>query len=298
MNGGVSAWQRASRTSPCPICSGYPELPRGRGTRGWCWRSSDGAWQHCTRSEYAGPIPQGRDGAFAHRLRGACLCGREHARADRPMSESNQAQVCDDGARVLAAQRIWAAALAADRTHVETYLRGRGLTLAIPGTLRFARLPHAGTRLVLPAMVAGVAHWPSREVVGVHRTFLAMSGETKAPVTSAKMMLGRIAGGAVRLAPAGERLAVAEGIESALSVQQATGIPSWAALSASGLERLVLPPVAQDIVIAADRDEVGIASAERAARRWVLEGRRVRIALPPGGLNDFNDALRFEAVAP
>ena len=43
------------------------------------------------------------------------------------------------------------------------------------------------------------------------------------------------AGGAVRLAPAAEKLMVGEGIETVLAAMQATGMPGWAALSTSGL---------------------------------------------------------------
>jgi phage/plasmid primase-like uncharacterized protein len=109
-------------------------------------------------------------------------------------------------------------------------------------------------------------------------------------------MLGPVRGGAVRLAAAGEVLAVTEGIETGLSVQQATGMPTWAALSTSGLTALELPVIVETVIIVADGDAPGIASAERAAMRWAHEGRRVRIARPPAG-RDANDLLR-ERVEP
>ncbi|MBZ0254144.1 MAG: toprim domain-containing protein, partial [Candidatus Methylomirabilis sp.] len=43
-------------------------------------------------------------------------------------------------------------------------------------------------------------------------------------------------------------------------------------------------------IVLADGDDPGEAAAESAARRWRREGRRVRIARPPRGL-DFNDML-------
>jgi len=109
-------------------------------------------------------------------------------------------------------------------------------------------------------------------------------------------MLGNVGGGAVRFAPVSEKLAVCEGIETALSVQQATGLSTWAALSADGIKKLMLPPLplASDIIIAADHDESGVGqrAAEHAAQRWLIEGRRVRIALPPRVGQDFNDILQ------
>jgi putative DNA primase/helicase len=83
-------------------------------------------------------------------------------------------------------------------------------------------------------------------------------------------------------------MAVSEGIETGLSFQQATGIPTWAALSAGGMKRLVLPLEAREVLIAADADEVGLQAATEAAARWHAEGRRVRIVKPPEGL-DFNE---------
>ena len=142
-------------------------------------------------------------------------------------------------------------------------------------------------------MVAGVTVYPSRVVRGVHRTFLRADGSGKANVNPAKMMLGSIKGGAVRLAPPGPRMGIAEGIETALACQQATGIPTWAALSSGNLAQVALPPVSAttEVMIFADRGDVGIKAAEAAAVRLRREGRRVWIAVPSNGCNDFNDLL-------
>ena len=47
-------------------------------------------------------------------------------------------------------------------------------------------------------------------------------------------------------------------------------------------------PLAQEVIIAADNDAVGIASANHAAKVMILHGREVRIAIPPEG-KDFNE---------
>lgn len=72
---------------------------------------------------------------------------------------------------------------------------------------------------------------------------------------------------------------------------QATGIPTWAALSAGGMKKLLLPSDVREVLIAADADEVGLDAAEEAASCWHAEGRKVRIVKPPEGL-DFNDLAR------
>jgi phage/plasmid primase-like uncharacterized protein len=183
---------------------------------------------------------------------------------------------------------------------VEQYLKGRNLTIELPPTLRYhLGLKHGPTGLLLPAMVAAVARWPGHEVVAIHRTFLVADGRKKAPVSQNKMMLGRCAGGAVRLAPAGEVLILAEGIETALSVQAATGLPAWAALSTSGIEGVLLPdlPLAGEILLAADHDDAGLRAANTAAEKWTRQGRTVRIAVPPQPGTDFNDMATEEATA-
>jgi putative DNA primase/helicase len=90
-----------------------------------------------------------------------------------------------------------------------------------------------------------------------------------------------------------EWLAVAEGIETTLAVVTACELPGWAALSAGGIRALILPAEATHVVICADNDRnaVGQHAAHDAAARWLTEGRRVRIALPPEQGTDFADLL-------
>jgi putative DNA primase/helicase len=109
-------------------------------------------------------------------------------------------------------------------------------------------------------------------------------------------MLGRCAGGAVRLAAADAELALGEGIETCLSFQQATAMATWAALSTSGMRAVILPPLplAATIHILVDLDEAGERAAQIAADRLFREGRLVKLERPITG-KDCNDALR-EAV--
>jgi phage/plasmid primase-like uncharacterized protein len=146
-------------------------------------------------------------------------------------------------------------------------------------------------------MVAAVTRWPSKLPSAIHRTFLRADGLGKASVEPAKMALGPCAGGAIRLAPPGATLALAEGIETGLAVQQSTGIPTWVTLSASNLPNVILPPLplTAEIVIAADPDPAGLRAAYAAAEQWSLEGRRVRVAIPPPNM-DFNDILQRGAA--
>jgi putative DNA primase/helicase len=189
---------------------------------------------------------------------------------------------------------IWQSAMRAHGTVVETYLLSRGLYLAPSPALRFhVRLKHpsGGT---WPAMVAMVARGSDSAPLAIHRTFLARDGSSKAPVDPQKMMLGPCRGGAVHLADPSALLMVGEGIETCLAAMQATGKPTWAAFSTSGLRSLDLPKDVCDVIVVADGDDAGEAAAQDCAWRWKREGRRVRIARPPHGL-DFNDMLMGRA---
>ena len=129
----------------------------------------------------------------------------------------------------------------------------------------------------------------------IHRTWLQPDGLAKASFREPRLSLGPIGGGAVRLAPPGELLLVGEGIETTASGMAATRLPAWAALSATGLEHLILPPLplASIVIILADNDVNGTGekAAQKAAQRWLAEGRRVRIAIPPEPGSDVNDLL-------
>ena len=87
---------------------------------------------------------------------------------------------------------------------------------------------------------------------------------TKAAVAKPRKMLGKIGGGAVRLAPLadGAALGICEGIETGLAVMKACpGLTVWATLSTSGLEQVQLPPEAKRVIVLADHDESAPVSA-------------------------------------
>ncbi len=210
---------------------------------------------------------------------------QRHAKAERRHRDEQGAQRRTDDAL-----QIWRRAVPAPSTLVETYLRARGITIPVPPSLRYlAAAKHKPTGMILPAMVAGVQDRDGR-VVAVHRTFLSRNGTAKASVREPRMSLGPVAGGAVRLARANGRLAVSEGIETGLSILQATGIPTWAALSATNMANVILPPDIRDVTLAPDGDEAGETGAGQAAKRFVQKGRAVRIAPAPEG-QDYNDML-------
>ena len=181
------------------------------------------------------------------------------------------------------------------------YLRGRGLAFdGVADLLAHHDLTHWETKSGFPGMIA-VVRDVDGESFAIHRTYLQVAADapdtvTKAAVSKPRMMLGKVAGGAVRLAPIGAAaaLGLCEGIETGLAVMTSCpGLPVWATLSTSGLEQVQPPAEALRIVILADHDAsgAGTRAAETAARRLRAEGRDVAVALPPMPGDDFNDVL-------
>lgn len=173
------------------------------------------------------------------------------------------------------------------------YLCSRAITIKPPAVLRV----HPGLRhtsgAVAPCLVALVQDVDGRPIA-IQRTWLRKPafGATvgKLDVEPQKMSLGPTAGGTVRLAPVAATLALAEGVETALSFAQATRIPTWAGLGGN-LGSVVLPPEVREVLLALDGDAAGDAYAKRLGPRLAREGRKVRVAQAPRGL-DFNDLLR------
>lgn len=193
-----------------------------------------------------------------------------------------------------AVKRIWRQTHPADGSLVECYLEERGYIGKVPHSIRYhSDLYHYTTRRNYPCMIARVNMWPHNNLLGIHRTYLSMDGLSKANIQSNKMMLGRMKGGAVQLTPPGPKLVIAEGIETALSVYQSTQIPTWAALSTTGMCHVIVPPldITQQIIIAADGDKAGRKAAHTLAKRLAPQGYKIQMAYAPEGM-DFNDVLK------
>lgn len=166
---------------------------------------------------------------------------------------------------------------------LKTYLRARGLSINPPPSLRLATW---GDQPVMLARVEG-----PRGLAGMHLTLLKSDGSGR--IEKKLAAESKPLGGAIRLYPLepGKPLALAEGIETALAVREATGWPCWACVSAIGLEQVQLPREVREVVIAADHDSAGLEAANALARRLLSEGRRVRLATPPREGTDWLDAI-------
>lgn len=226
-----------------------------------------------------------------------------------------------------AAKRIWLEARRLEPGDpVTRYLDERGIELARlgppgqwPRALRYhPQLWNGPSRRYWPAMVAAVTA-ADGAMNAVHCTWLEIDpfGVTKAPIADrkgprggAKRTLGGYAGGCIRLwrgasgkrwpaMPAGEILMLGEGIEDTLSaVFNRSAWRAACAVALGSMLALELPPQVETIVILAQNDRrpegyQGGQDADRllrkVVRRWVGEGRVVRVARPPAFVKDWND---------
>lgn len=225
-----------------------------------------------------------RDVLNALRARG--LIDRTHSSGDfqrrpglAPAAVARHQQASDSRA-----VRLWQMAKPAGGTVVERYLRRRGIDTAPPPSLRL-HVSQDGA----PSMIAAVQA-PNGNIAAVQVTALTRDGK-KAAVANPRITMGALGGGAVRLAPTGDVLGLAEGTETALAATQLTGVPCWAVLGAGRMHQVMISGGVRQLHIFADDDEPGRKAAERTAEHHAKQGRRVVLRFPPIGHNDWADLL-------
>ncbi|XVN49246.1 toprim domain-containing protein (plasmid) [Novosphingobium rhizosphaerae] len=101
-----------------------------------------------------------------------------------------------------------------------------------------------------------------------------------------KFLLGRCGQGAWQPPSIGRVLAVAEGFEDAAAFTNLTGVTCWAAMGASRLPILKLPPELDTLIIAEDNNSPGRRAAHRATIAYARPGLQI-IRSSPGCLDDW-----------
>ena len=174
---------------------------------------------------------------------------------------------------------------------VGRYLRGRGITARPPpSSIRYRANAHGGY-----GALVSLATTSTGVVAAVQQIYLTEDG-AKAPIPVPKRTNKACDNwaeqAAVRL-PGHLPLILCEGVETALSLWQATGQEVWACLGVANIGKAPVPPLA-DMIVARDGDPPG-STADRQIRSAVTvlrrRGHAVRVAEPPEG-TDFNDLLR------
>jgi hypothetical protein len=130
----------------------------------------------------------------------------------------------------------------------------------------------------------GIVSVSKATLAAVHLTRIAPDGLGKAGTDTDKIMVGTPRGLPIIVAEPNDLcgLAIAEGIEDALSVHEATGLGAWAAGAASFLPALAaaVPEWIECITILVDDDEAGRLNANALAERLDRRGFEVRLVNP------------------
>jgi hypothetical protein len=167
-------------------------------------------------------------------------------------------------------------------------------------------------RRALPALVAPVTN--SLDVVtAVQRIWVLdqayfdgseISARANRPgIETRKKSLGHFGDGVVRLAPAGPRLGLAEGVETGLAAMRIYRVPVWVLCGTArfgapahdgAAERepsLWVPGDIEHLVIFGDRGLAGETCATHAAEWFSRNGLPATAVFPGAGFSDFNDQL-------
>jgi len=123
---------------------------------------------------------------------------------------------------------------------------------------------------------------------------LTEHGKKATALERPKLTLGKKNGGAIRLGPAAERLGICEGLETGLSAAQLYGGSIWVGCG-SDYSNIILPDITQHVTIYSDNGAPGQKAADRAAEAFHARGKRVTMARPFDGFDDFNTYLQAQA---
>ena len=295
---GVDRRYLRNKHGPCPACGGTDRFR-------WDDKNGDGTFycSQCGAGSGVDLLMRVRSLSFSQAARlveqvifdtSSSFLGRDDIPAAPP--QRSEAAISD------AVNALWRRASPL-RTGdpVDLWFRHRGIHLPIPpSSLRTAMwLRHRGPPLAFyPAMLAQLTD-PTGTPVTIHRTWLTATG-TKAPVDPVRMFCpGKVPpASAVRLAPHGPILGVAEGIETALAAQQLFGFPVWACLTAGRLKTFQPPVGTQRLIVCADNDAHGTGQRVAYALASSLTPRLpVEVRIPENADTDWNDVLQHHRPA-
>lgn len=256
---GIKSEYLTGKQTPCPACGGKDRFR---------FDDKDGRGTYYCNNCGAGDGVQLVQICHGLTFREAALKVREvvgEATEDKPKPTQSEAQR-RDGLRA-----VWKASKPiTPEDDAGRYLASRRIKQPFPSSLRFIpKLKVANEDVKVLAGMIALVRDPKGDPLTLHRTYL-QNGE-KAKISSPrKMMAGETPHGSyIELYPAGEVLAVAEGIETAMHVYQRFGVPCWSLISEGGIRAFTPPAIVKRLIICGDNDAnfVGQAAAYALAHK-------------------------------
>jgi len=277
-----------NKHQPCPICGGKDRFrfdnKEGRGTF-FC--------SHCGAGDGFDLVRQIRGISFRD-------AAAEVERIVGSVRAVLPAPTFSDADKITSLRRVWAdSKLLQHGDEAMTYFTGRGITLDVPP---LALRLHPGLTYRDEKQIVGKFHALLARVtdsagsgVSIHRTYL--ENGRKAQVPSPKKLMpaaAPVSGAAIRLFPPAPCLGIAEGIETALAAHMLFGIPTWACVSAHGIETFMPPVGVEKVIIFADNDSSGTgqAAAWSLAKRLIHGGILADVRIPDHADTDFADFMK------
>lgn len=288
---GIDASCLTGKHRPCPICGGKDRFrfddKRGSGSF-FCSQCGSGYGVHLV-ARYLNVSLQDAMATVEARL-GDISVKSQTGKPDEGQSKTGRPslkEVWDEGTPLSEETLAW------------RYLQSRGL---LPD-LRLRALRFSGRQMYLdhdgnfagrlPCML-GLIQGSDDKLVGLHRTYLAKDGSGQASVPYPKKVLGMVPdGSAIRLFKRERHLGVAEGIETAISAYRLFGIPTWATVTAGGMEKWLPPDGVEQVTVFGDDDKsfTGQKAAYTLANKLSIKGYHVDVRIPETSGWDWNDSL-------
>ena len=181
-------------------------------------------------------------------------------------------------------------------TQVQEYLNNRGITIMPRSGVRYSQNNFDQEYNCNFAAMYAIASNEYNEAVYRHLTYL--KDGNKANIKNNKKMLklsDQSGSVSVKMFPHQDVLGIAEGIETALSAQTISKVPTWAALNSSLLKRFKAPIGVKKLYIFADNDKngTGLAAAFECGNKNILSKNDVKnvVIRWPSDVCDYNDFL-------
>lgn len=279
---GASAKALVNRHGPCPFCGGHDRFR---------WDNQDG-----NGSFFCSQCGSGDGFEFLRRMKGwdfkTAAVEIDQIVGNIPREARNAPPVRDN--RKLLNELWLAGSKVTMGDPAGRYLAMRGLDMPQnTDCLRFVEqcpVPNeSGSRWAMVAMVMDADGKPAT----LHRTFLGPNGKADIAQPRALMPGSVPDGAAIRLSMHGERLGIAEGIETALAATRRFGLPVWAAINSTMMTKWKPPEGVREVVVFGDNDQKfgGAAAAYALAHRLsAREGLSVEVRIPAQTGLDWADA--------